>query len=297
MKKIIIVLALLATGVCCRAQIDTLFLGDRNPVYYYWDTNWWDYYALLHKNDPDYSFNVHFFTDRYCKPEWARYCYTDSSLRIIGVAASMHIKILRDLSNPFDTIPDSVMISDVGTEHFRLYEVDSLTDSMMLLAEGLWSKEMQPSHYIINAANPSNTTDGLPRYKPVYEVYFDSAFTVSDSFYVAVTGNGFYRRYDNGHYRESYARAEVCNVLPQKYHTYFDDNECRPRPEHYRRKLHLLDEGNYDWRYGVTDTNWHTFGRFGYHPPDTSARWNVFMSIFPIIDTSTVVPPPDCRVP
>ena len=33
MKKALIVLALLATGMCARAQVDTLFLGQRNPVY------------------------------------------------------------------------------------------------------------------------------------------------------------------------------------------------------------------------------------------------------------------------
>ena len=46
MKKALMILALLATGMCARAQVDTLFLGDREPTYYYWDTNWWDYPAL-----------------------------------------------------------------------------------------------------------------------------------------------------------------------------------------------------------------------------------------------------------
>ena len=83
MKKALFIFALLSAGFCTNAQMDTLFLGDRDPKYYYWDTNWWDHYALNYtdKNYTWYSETMFFYR---CKPEYARYCYIDTSLRVIG---------------------------------------------------------------------------------------------------------------------------------------------------------------------------------------------------------------------
>ena len=54
-KMLIITAALIAIAANATAQIDTLWVGDRVPNYYYWDTNWWDYYYLnytpLNPND------------------------------------------------------------------------------------------------------------------------------------------------------------------------------------------------------------------------------------------------------
>ena len=60
MKKSLIVLAFLATAMCASAQVDTLDLGDRDPSYYYWDTNWWDHFYFNyspapHGDDPVYE--------------------------------------------------------------------------------------------------------------------------------------------------------------------------------------------------------------------------------------------------
>ena len=35
MKKLFLFLALMATGLCASAQVDTLFIGDREPTFYY----------------------------------------------------------------------------------------------------------------------------------------------------------------------------------------------------------------------------------------------------------------------
>ena len=35
MKKIFLFIALVATGLCANAQMDTLFIGDREPTFYY----------------------------------------------------------------------------------------------------------------------------------------------------------------------------------------------------------------------------------------------------------------------
>ena len=74
MKRILMILALLATGMCASAQIDTLHIGDREPTYYYWDTNWWDHYFTGSRQWN----SVWAVSHIYCKSEVARYCYVDS---------------------------------------------------------------------------------------------------------------------------------------------------------------------------------------------------------------------------
>ena len=103
MKKFMIILSLLATAVCARSQADTLFIGDREPTYYYWDTCWWDYYIL---NFPEAREIKWYETDimahRYNKAEIARYCYSDSALRVIGIAAAIDIWF-RDAGLPINS--------------------------------------------------------------------------------------------------------------------------------------------------------------------------------------------------
>ena len=295
MKKALMILALLATGMCARAQVDTLFLGDREPTYYYWDTNWWDYPALNNSVGINLSWTERSFAGcSRCKPEYARYCYADSSLRVIGVAAAMRISVQHLVSDPFNQTPDDVYINSMSEEYFRLYEVDSATDEMVLLAQGPWNSRMQPRHYMVSDFDrllPAGTYD----YTPVYEVYFDSVVTVHDSFYVSVTGNNNYDR------NSDRAIVKIITVGPNTM--YLSDvtvpSECLPAPNHYRRKLHLFNYANRDIYYEITDTLWHTFTTYFNRASDTikPGIWDRYICIFPIIDTSRIIPPPACHTP
>ena len=301
MKKALMILALLATGMCARSQVDTLFLGDRDPVYYYWDTNWWDYKALYNPVGVHLTWTGTSFLDqRLCKNEYARYCYTDTALRVIGVAASLKFSV--HTPNDWYQYSYEDLVANMDTEYFRLYEVDSTSDEMTLVAQAPWTAKMPIRHYMqtsktrwYNMPPPTSET-----YKTIYEVYFDSAVTVHDSFYVAKTGNNNYIR---SYASACYIYVTVGGVRPIDYDdlNMYDTvpYHCHPNPNHFRRKMHLLNDRNYDERYGLTDTNWHTFAKYYGPALDTSeaSRWDSYTIMFPIIDTSCIIPPPACHTP
>ena len=288
MKKIVLFFAIMATGVCANAQVNTLYLGDRDPVYLYGD--WWDNYALHDSIGKTIYWYESYMLFSLCKVEYARYCYTDTSLRIIGIAAALSL----GKSLPYDyrqyvwDIPDSFFYKRMVPEYFRLYEVDSLGDEMTLMAEGEFDPSVswtQPRHVIQTGYNPEPVTQTAK----VYEVYFDIPVTVYDSFYVGITGNNCYEHLDfndNSPLEDSYGSAllvttDAVSTAP---------SYLRPHPNHYKRKLHLLDSRNYDHRYGITDTNWHTFDK-AYNLPNLEdpPDWNRFMYLFPIFDTSKTI--------
>ena len=286
MKKIIVLLALVVTGLKVNAQVDTLFLGDRDPVYYYWDTNWWDYKEINHpeKNKP---WAKRFFGVD-CKAEFARYCYTDTSLRIIGIAVCLRYTIIK----PHIHHSDSFYIKKTVPEYVRLFEVDSINDDMHLMAEGQWTHNMLPRHQIQTSVRHHNHDDFLP----IYNIYFnEGGVTVNDSFYVSITGNNNYWRDDFSVYvtppDDGWAYVDL--VLTDYCDDY--DTTMFPNPRHYKRKLHYIDSGwNYDVNQGITDTNWHAISRVRTTDTilnPTHQEWGTFMNIFPIIDTSAVVTP------
>lgn len=296
MKRIMIVLALMAAGMCGRAQVDTLFIGDREPTYYYWDTNWWDYYFMNYPETRDIRWNRGNFGGGPCKAECARYCYTDTSLRVIGIAAAMEIYFSQGHShNP--RYSDSQLLSWMVPEYFRLYEVDSTTDEMILLAQAEWTPAHTPRYKIVTGWEKGYTGVPVLDYNDLYEVFFDSAITVHDSFYVAKTGNNNY--YRGGEYATSAVMSTrgYCDNGTRPVGGVYD---WMPVPNHFRRKLHYIDGvGNVDSRYSVTDTNWHLFHTDFYHPEidGKTLEFNEFAYLFPIIDTSRVIPPPACRTP
>ncbi|MBR3828819.1 MAG: T9SS type A sorting domain-containing protein [Bacteroidales bacterium] len=298
MKKTFIILALLATGMCASAQVDTLGLGDREPTYYYGNNPWWDEYALYDNVGAQVcwvSGGMPF--DNECQPELAIHYYSDTALRVIGIVASLSYSFFR--WGP-DQKPDSVLIKAMQPEYFCLYEVDSTNDEMLLLAKGQWTSSMQPRYMIVNdVANYYYGT--FYHYTPLYEVFFDSAKTVRDSFYLSVTHNNAYRHQGHGNIYYAYSRMNtiVCEDYSTSTGRHFDVSGINSKPGYFRRKLHLLDAVNHDGRFQVTDTNWHTFSRWYYNPADTNTpgAFRQYAYIFPIIDTSTVVLPPDCSVP
>ena len=287
MKKLILILALMATGMCARAQIDILHIGDREPTYYYWDTNWWDHY-FTGSRQWNSTFTV---SHEICKSEVARYCYVDTSLRVIGIAAAIDIKI--KYNNPtFLRDDDEVILNRMVPEYLRLYEVDSLTDEMILLDQVEWTNKLAPRHKIATGYYPGSgeVLDNL------YELYFDSAITVHDSFYVAMTGNNNYEP-ENYHLDQAFALMVATKIVNRDSIS----AQWGPKPYHFRRKMHFLNNRNYDYFYGENDTNWHIyFKNFNDAiSPSTNPALdlNQYMCIFPIIDTSRIIPPPTCHTP
>ena len=142
MKRLIIVLALLSIGLTAKAQftppdmnqLTPLPLGVREPTFYYWDTNWWDHYAL-NVTDTVYYFEGSLANTAIGQPEYARYIWTDSSLRVIGIAAAVTVVLWDDYweTQYGDTLP-------FLDEYFNLYEIDPSNDSMILLASKCWNK-------------------------------------------------------------------------------------------------------------------------------------------------------------
>ena len=114
-----------------------------------------------------------------------------------------------------------------------------------------------------------------------------------DSFYVAVTGNNNYNRYDP--VLDSWDKAWV-GLSAVSVEEWEDHLDWAPKPNHFRRKLHMpYSSGD---RYGISDTNWHTLNTYYYCENNSQCKpYNQFIYLFPIIDTSRVIPPPACHTP
>ena len=109
MKRIFFITIFAMSAMHAWAQLDTLECGMREPTFYYWDTNWFDHYALNYtQNNPRIWWNTGGMTIGSCQPEYARYCYTDSALSIIGVAGCVLIipERLHFEGNPYDYLHD-----------------------------------------------------------------------------------------------------------------------------------------------------------------------------------------------
>ena len=296
MKKIFLYIALLATACCAQAQYDTLNIGDRDPTFYYWDTNWWDHYYL---NYPEARADSCVWTPGAAgggaglQPEIARYCYTDTSLRIIGIAAAVN---LRSSTLDLDTVQD--VFKYLLPEYFNLYEVDPATNDLVLLASKSWNNTTP--RYLMVSKEENNYeifADTViripPEYVPVYEVYFDSAITVHDSFYVSKTHNTQNSPVGSSSVSIS---ALIYSRDPATYSRYgtnaYYEPRFGPKPNHFRRKLHKMPSFEWeDYLYGTMDTAWHTYGKTQYKKPFATANiieWDYpgFIYIFPIIDTT-----------
>ncbi|MBQ7489330.1 MAG: hypothetical protein IJT51_02280, partial [Bacteroidales bacterium] len=269
MKRVSFFLVFCVMAMCASAQVDTLGLGDREPTYYYGHNPWWDEYALYNNVGTQVSWSPDIMPfDDECQPEFAIHYYSDTALRVIGIAASLGYAFFR--WGP-DQKPDSVLIKAMQPEYFCLYEVDSTNDEMLLLAKGQWTSSMQPRYQIINQVTRYGYGTFYD-YIPLYEVFFDSAKTVCDSFYLSVTHNNAYRHQGHGNIYYAYSFLETirCKDYSSSTGRHFDVSGINSKPGYFRRKLHLLDAVNHDGRFQVTDTNWHTFSRWYYDPADTN---------------------------
>lgn len=307
-KMLIITAALIAIAANATAQIDTLWVGDRVPNYYYWDTNWWDHYYLnytpLNPNDSLGHNHISFGCaggmgawESSCKVERARYFYTDTAMRIIGVAAMIYIT-------------DNAPATDLNyNEYFRLYEVgiEGMEDSMVFITEASWNNN-PVSHYMQAEALwcPHIFVDTITcevttlyyedvSFYPVYEAYFDSAVWVTDSFYLSGTKNNAFNDWEyhtGGLFNEGYTIKvpnRPCAYIrgPGAGQPETDSLEIWLKPQNHRYKAHYI---GHPYNVEFEDTLWHFY------------KIKSFSAIFPIFDTCPrceppVLPPDSCPVP
>ncbi|MBP5190734.1 MAG: T9SS type A sorting domain-containing protein [Bacteroidales bacterium] len=281
---------MLLTSICIDThsqndKMDTLFIGQHEPTFYYWDTNWWDYYHLNYPPCDDLMKKLPFSCNYNCpenKVEIARYCYTDKPLKVIGVAAPVAFDIpVLDNGQPY--VVDTVIAHRLP-EYFRLYDVDdSLPPSQMVMArEARWDnfqpRYVMPVQRMVSEVEHNDGTYHFewqpPQYEAVYEAYF-TPVVVYDSFYVSATGNNNYfvehyglREHPATRYFLTQPYNSICPIQQPVFHT----------TEHYKMYAHLYNDVNP--RYMDT-TQW--FYQFA--APDHGI-YGQFLNIFPIFDTS-----------
>ena len=300
-----------------QTQVDTLWVGDRVPNYYYWDTNWWDYYYLnyhairdssMFGGDTHINFGYSFRLGNSTQPELARYFNIDKGeLRIIGAAA-----VIRTTDN---MEPQDLKLP----EYFRLYDVglEGMEDSMVFRAEARWDT-MPMRHYMqvesvlhnchywdAEAQVMHEWVDTYRDVYPVYEAYFDSAITVTDSFYVSGTQ---YNKFDtirmtidmfgDTNYHRVHNSPQIQYTATGTNYEEYVGNAVYPKPplikimSHQSYITYILAEPNGYNPYEIVfrDSLWHPIVEIS------------FIHIFPIFDTSygyepPVLPPDSCPVP
>lgn len=276
-------------GKSSNAQTQMLDIGDREPTFYYWDTNWFDHYVLNVAADT-IIFTVAGTPTRSFSGEYARYCYTDTALRVIGMAAAI------GWSNTNSTAT-ATMIEQV-MDYFRLYEVDSTTDDMILKASAPFdiNGELYSRYQIRINYDPFYPND-YPYWKPLYEVYFDKPVIVHDSFYIAFTD---FNNHPTGAYNRTTTQkfCYACRANDPDL-AYSGDPVCDlfgPQPPIWKLKRHDLNSN--ETYHDIYDTNWHTISTIYTHSIDTiyTHTFNEWWFMFPIIDTS-FRGAPMCRSP
>lgn len=204
MKRIIVFLSLLLP-LATQAQHSLYHqVGDtiehRFPIYYYY--NWWPD-TLLHydtsmshaslrcfpylniSNESDLEIGVSSRAN-----EYAQYYYTNTPLKIIGIAAA-YLKTVND--HNFEETNEILPVD----EYLRIYKPRA--DSMILLKDILIDKmsRYDSTRLLKTEAQDDSCTgnyccNACPyihyfTYVPVHEYYFDDTLTITDSFYVGFT--------------------------------------------------------------------------------------------------------------
>lgn len=178
MKKTLLLL-LVIFPLLSQAQLDTLFMGDREPTYYYWGDWWVDY--IYANTPPEYHGNLRLSGPYgYYAPEYARCFYTKDTLKVVGVAAAVKTGYI----NTDLPLNDSSILA----EYFKIFYYHGPADSLNpILAETRY-----------DTASPRYMSYiGSGQYRPLVEAYFDSAISVIDTFYVSVTMNNDYKTGDS----------------------------------------------------------------------------------------------------
>lgn len=245
---------------------------DDAPIYRH---NWWGFLGSLSTHE---TYNVYY---SYSFVKQLSYYYTPDTLKVIGLAFMKPYQQPVYSNNiwPYD---DSTLYQ----EYLLLY--DAGPDSVRLLTETPWNIRQADPRYLSLEGNGRGEVVGvgqdsccmsLPWRKtyPVYEYYFDTAFYVTDSFYVGMTNNGSEWNYIpySGDPQESVYRA-----IGTKLKYRFAGNvgagsiTCNGLP----------GECEFHWP-GMRQLRW----------ADSLEYYNLtgVPMVFPIVQIDTTVPPPD----
>ena len=252
------------------SQVDTLQWGQREPTYYYWDNHWADCYGNAEGWVFKYDASVII----------ARYCYIDTSLRVIGVAG-IPSKEIPSAAAPehYRYTADSMRLP----EYFQLYETSDSAE-MILLAEARWDTN-KPRYRMRFPRMYDEIVGGFWDLRPynrtpyVYEAYFDSAITVHDSFFVAGTtyNNDWFFNDSTGHYEYGYYYPAVYyGVSTSEYQYAFDRIKIKftnPLDRDTNPDIYVQDIQR-DYNLG-----WYDLGDYHREGED-------FICLFPIFDTT-----------
>lgn len=183
MKKLFCIIILVAVYGGMWAQtphaIDTIW--NREPTYFY--QYWFDSADFHNTSKPECRKDISW---GWRHTEVAKYNYTSSALRVVGVAAVVGIEPASSFDPLSPDNPGGVVIIDDWTEQMKLYKP---TDSgMVLLASQNYSIK-DTARWVRLFFNGGYSSVVNTRYGPVFEVYFDEPVIVTDSFYVASTNH------------------------------------------------------------------------------------------------------------
>ena len=209
--------------------------------------------------------------------------YTPLPLKIIGVAASA-TQGWRRLYEGWH-----VDTSDIP-EYFLIYDVDST--SFTLKSKTKWNPfdphrtvhiKQHVEHWVgvDSCCNPSLLSHN---YFPIYEYYFDSAFYVTDSFYVGGTYDNDYLidRVDSTTSQISSVQIEGQRLCPTEMLVW--NGHCYPADITYKG-------------YGINNL-FDPFGDKGWWWASTNNLQTLYpLLIYPIVEVDTTVPPVDMCVP
>lgn len=258
------------------SQTDTTHAWERVPCYYYEDTNWWDHYCFkVAPIEEGLSCNLFArFPLGGSKTEFARHCHTDTTLRVVGVAAAITYSL-------HDNTLDTVM-SHRPAEYLRLYDADG--DGMTLLGEARCDTSSVRRRIAVEYWRFRDNESGYhyeEELRDVYEVYFDEPVEVEDSFYVSGT------QYGN-------QTVEIVDTV-----TLWDGSQI-PRTSFYYlypvscfwKTAAVSNEPHYPL---PSRPGYYKSRELGVDPTSQDGEWRYmqdggFLNIFPIIDTSCITP-------
>ena len=244
MKRLFVIAFIAAYGSLWAQNphvIDTIW--NREPTYFY--QYWFDSADFRNTSKPECNKDISY---GWRHTEVAKYNYTESALRIIGVAAVVCTEPISQFDpEPPPDNPGGMVIIDGWAEQMKLYKP---TDSGMVLLASQNYGIRDTARWIRLFVNYGyNTVSTM--FRPVFEAYFDEPVTVTDSFYVATT---------NHYGGDTLRRTVTCTYM---YDPIGLDAKCWP--QHY--KIGTANGNSLVWRHKHESYVWFVFPIIDTVPP------------------------------
>ena len=293
-KTFLAVFCLTILSVCpATAQTPTPMSGDtiygRDSAHYHYE--WWSEEYLSDSNaklEPKHYFGNDYYgiTFTFTRGEFLQYQHTDKSLTIVGLAAA-HCG--QRAPHGFDADgPVGYFFEPDSAEYLYLY--NCIRDSFVLLKQVQWHNsnpnrylhvDMRgtdpffPYNYVLCETEDLQTSAVLP----IYEYYFDTPVTVTDSFYVG------YSQWSLRFFQDLYGPFDVGRVFNIGFGQIITDR-IPPCPYFPKQLFKIRGEDRYNLSNPVcNDSTW------SWHNLDCS------LLVFPIISYDTVEGPAAYRCP